>query len=454
MRGVRAKAQQLMRRIPALSVLGLGAACGPGTVFVEAPDVEGARSFLFAIEQEGLLSVQAVAAGSTALGFGMGASISDNAELRLTRVAFAETLEELRLSEGLLRPSPSPSVPLGELSPLRTEVARVLPSSSEARFEVDELSAALSEFLLPSDFECPKEVVTRELTDLGGLADIVAPDETTAVALGSRALAVVRDDESVELLALPPGERGGAITLSDTGRVWVATSSAVRSFDPVTGAFAEPLFSRSFAQRPTGLHVLEASGEPEVWLMDAEARLLYAAPGSAEALEVYAVSPGRLRSDVVLFTVRFVPVPGDGFLAASREISVVLGHRRNAVPAYAEYLAEAGGRGYGGIIGLSDGSVLVSEMQLGEVWQYRERSWSSLGRRTSEIVSFAPVTDDRILFLNRAGAVGIMNLRGEDCPSRALATWQAPRSLVRLRSGYVFGGFTGRGGTGIGWLER
>lgn len=438
------------------AVLGLSAlaACGPEDVFVEAPEVENANSYLFALEQHSTLSVHAVTAGSGLLGIGAGATLSDESELQLTRVAFEESLAELGLSTGPIPPAEAPNFALGELRALRTEVARILPESTRVRLEPAEPSRALAEFLLPSRFTCPGEVVTRALSEEEPSVDLVAAGNSIAVALTRRSLLVIHDDLSLETFALPAGERAAAITVSDLGRFWVLTTTAIRPFDPLTGLWGEPQLHLPFEEPPLGLHVLEAEGEPQLWVLDAEARLRLYRAGSTEPVETFQITPGRVRTDLSSQgTTRFVSRPGGGFLMAHKDVATIVEYRPPPSSSYRETLTEAAGRGYAGLHALSDGSVVAAEMQTGQLWRYQDGTWETAGTLVSELTSFARWDEERLLFTGRAGVLGLFSGKPPACPNRAVPTWQSPRALATLGDGFVFLAGVGRGHRVI-WLER
>lgn len=435
-------------------LLGAQAACGPEDVFVEAPEVEGARSYLFALEQDATLRVHAVAAGTGLLGLGTGATPSDESELLLTRVAFAESLAELGLTAGPVPSTADPFVTLGELSPLRTEVARILPGSTQVRLEEATPSPALAAFPLPSRFVCPTQVVTRALGGVEPMVDLVSDGEAIAVALTRASLVVIRDDLSLESFALPVGERAGAITVSDAGRFWVVTTTAVRPFDPVTGLWGEPQLQLPFVEPPFGLYVLEAASEPLVWVLSAEGQLRHYRASSTVPIETFQITPGRIRSDgPAQSSTRFGPRPGGGFLMAHRDISTIVEYTPPPSSGYRETLTDTVGRGYGGIHALSDGSVVAAEMQTGRLWRYQSDRWEDAGLLVSELTGFARWDEDRLLFVGRAGVLGLFSLKQRACPDRALSTWQSPRALAPLGEGFLF--LAGFGdGRQLVWLER
>ena len=432
--------------LPLLGTLG----CGPGSVFLEAPEVDGARSFLYGVEQAATLEVYALDLEDQQVHLGLGAAFSPDEALQITRVAFLQTLEARGWASGRLEPSDPPHRKVKDLDALRIDRVFVSPDDDHARFEAGPSSPQFAEFLVRGAPDCPAGFRDRELTELPFAHDAVSPDASTAVVLDPKGLVVVRDDSSFEHFPLPEGEEGGAIARAEPGEVWVATSSAIRRFDPASGGFDEPTVRLDDWPFPAGLMVRDAAEGREFWVLTEEGDILLHREGQTVLELMHQISPllfaGRLRFDPP----RFVPTNEGGFVLTARGLNTAVHYRPAAEVPFEEELK---GLSFAAAARRSDGAVVMPEWRTGQLYTLETGGWVNRGMIASHVVAMTVTEDARLLFLTRVGTAGVATAGGETCPIRTLSGWIAPKALTRLGSGFVLGGYIDGNRGVVGYLE-
>ena len=435
------------RLLLVLAVSSLG--CGADVVFVEAPEIEGAQSYLFALEQDP--EIEIFAQGPVADGFRLSLDGALNPELdvRLTRIALAAPLSLLGLEPGDVQRSAPPNRLLGELPTLGIDAALLSSDSGSARFEPSRLSAGLAAFEVPRPSKCPSNYVLSELGPSPGHRELVSVDPDTAVLLMHTQLAIVRSDRSVEFFPLPPGEDGRAIAISDTGRVWVATSSAVRSFDPASGNLAEPAVSTSSSSYALGMFVREVP-TLQVWLFDREGQLLRHDASGPPGFEVrYQLPEGRVGTSIGSVAARFAPTEEGGFVVVCRGTSSLFEYHPSASLEFREELARSE---FATLYTLSDGTIVVVDIR-GQVYERRNREWRAGSTVATEIIALAPVADDRLFYTTQAGIIGVLSLSEAQCPSASLGPNLIARAVAAVGTGFVLTPTHRDGAQTLVWVE-
>jgi hypothetical protein len=430
----------------------LTGACGAGdSVFIEAPDVPGARSFLFALEQGSNLDVHAVPAESQSVSVAFAPWFLEDEPLELERVALPASLDELGLSAGIV-PSPTENHrTLLQLRPIAVHGATLLPDAVRARFEPTEASLALRSRAFPSGSACPRfadEVLVEAAYPIEAIS--LGPD--TAVALDLEEIFRFRADKSFERWPLPAGESGSAIALSDTGRVWVATKSTIFPFEVEEGRFGPVALQAPGGAIPLGLFVRERGPALVFWLLLDDGQLLRSTPdgtGFELVLQVpptiVRIDPGTLRTP----SARFHALGEEDFLVAAEQMAAVVEFRAGRTRLLQK---EATGRGFGLLWPRPDGSVIAPETFSGELLEYRAGAWKPIGVRSVRIWAGAPLDEDRLLYATQQGLVGVLDLLSERCPYQSTSGWGNLRTLARLGDGYLFAGIANSDRPAFGWL--
>jgi hypothetical protein len=295
-------------------------------------------------------------------------------------------------------------------------------------------------YLLPNPTDCPDFAYAPPVSTSRHV-DVVTLDHSTVLALSRTELIRFHIDETPERLPLPADENGTAIVMSDAGRVWVATSSAVRPFDPATGRYGPTEFPLPTGAAVIGLMVREVDPEPEVWIFT-EAAQLFVRRGEATGFELeYEFSDTLVRLEELgtrtSAPTRFVPLEGEDFLLAGQDVSLVLervaGRFRLLGP-------RAQSIGYGGALRRPDGTVLLTESLTGTVYLYDRGALDAVSVRTTGINGLAVLDEERFVFVTSAGSVGVLFPDQRSCPLDPTPVWSNLRSIARLGDAYVVAG--------------
>ena len=251
-----------------------------------------------------------------------------------------------------------------------------------------------------------------------------------AAVISVNTLLIVRGDESIQAFPLPGGETGSAIARSDTGRVWVATSGAVRPFDPISGSLGEPALPLVPNTVVNGLMVSEAEGARAVWTFDGEGQLHHQTSDAPGFQLVFKVPPERLYGPRINRKAHFAPTERGGFAPVSRDMGLAIEYRPTARPGFTEELR---GKSFSAMRTRPDAALLVADVTTGEIFERRDGLWHLLRFGATEILALAPISEEHLLYTTRTGNVGALPLSGARCPGHALGDWNAP--LHWLRSG-------------------
>lgn len=438
-----------LRRLASVAVfVGWGAAsCGAPPLFLEAPEVDGARSWVLALERGTRLEVHATDAPSGAVNLALDEAEGE-APLRVTRVSFSRALSELGWPAGRLGSSGSPNQTLGSVRALAVEAAEFTGEAESARLEPAELSPELSAFLVPRALSCP---TFRD--EVGGtyerIQNTAATPSGLGLAISYSELHLVRGPSDYTVVPLPAGERGDAVAVSDLGRVWVATSSAIRSFDPTLQRFEADAVWLPSGSKVLGLLVNEAGATLEIWILDREARFFRYDGTSQSFTLMHEIDPARLDRGFQSSLVAFARRPGGGFFAGSRELSPLVEYDPAVEPAFSYPLAS---KGFGAVYERSAEAVIAASVLPGIVWQYEGGLWTRLFEDKAEISGIAPLGQDRLLYATRVGGLGIMDPPGPQCPERLPPSGISIRSLAPAGAGFVHASLLSGRGEVIGWL--
>lgn len=428
--------------------------CGASdSVFVEAPDVAGARSFLFALEQGSNLDVHAVPAESRAVNVALAPWFLDDEPLELERVALPTSLDELGLSAGIV-PAPSEDYrTLPELRPIAVDGATLLPDAVHVRLEPTEASLALRARTFPSKEDCPR-FADEVLVEVRHPLEAISIGPETAVALEVEEIFRFRADKSFERWPLPAGESGSAIALSDTGRIWVATSSTILPFEIEEGRFGPVALGVPSDARPWGLFVRERGSVATLWVLLEDGQLLRSTPNMTAFELVLQVPPTILRprsGEVSLPSARFQALGEEDFLVAAEDMAAVVEYRAGRTRLLQK---EGTRRGFGLLWPRPDGSVIVPETFSGELFEYRTGEWKPIGVRSVRIWAGAPLDEDRLLYVTQQGVVGVLDLLSDRCPYHSTSGWGNFHTLARLGDGYLFAGIPSSDLPSFGWLTQ
>lgn len=436
----------------ALLVAGEALACRSGNLFIEAPDVEGAQSYVFAFEQDGQLEVHAFApesrgAAFSALWFDGGESVE------LTRLAFRQPLRELGLEAGPLAPSRPPNQPMGDLNPIDVGVAVLTPDAERVRLEPAPASEAVLGFLLPVFINCPRLVAGPHVSSNTPI-EALTVDATRVVGLSADEIFLFHADGRIDRWSLPSGEVGGAVALSDRGVVWVATSSAARPFDPASGAFGTPEIPVPVTSAPLGLMVNEGEGPFEVWLLTSDGAVRLSSGDGSEFEVAFELPSGLVRRDHLesphSAAARFIRLAGSDFLLASDHVALLL-ERRGAE--YRILGAEGTAAGFAGVGKMPDGSVVIAEVLTGSTYHFAERVLELIGLQSTDIRGIASLDGERFVFVTAPGLVGVGFLDSRRCEDQATSAWRRLRSIARLGDDFIVAGVHFSDGFGFGWIR-
>lgn len=424
--------------------------CGPAPLFVEAPEVEGARSFLLALERGAGLEVHATEATEDPLNLALEELPSAEEEpLRVTRVSLSRSLRSLGWPAGRLASSPAPNQPLASVTPIRVDGTELAGDANAARLEPASLSPALGRFLVPRVTVCPSFSGTL-LGEFDRVNSVVGTSAGLGVAVARTHVLIAGGPNDLTVVELPEGVRGDAVALSDTGRVWVATSSTIQPFDPVRRSFETPVIPTPSSARTLGFLVNEAGDTLELWLMDGGAGLRrYDA--RAQTFEVeHQLSGDLLASGFTSTPASFARRPGGGFFAASRDLTVLVEYAPGRPSPFAYPLAA---KGFGVVFAPDGERVLAASILPAAIWEHRQGVWSRIFGDKAELAAIAPFGADRLLYATRVGGLGMIDPPGPQCPEQVTPDGVSVRALTRVGQGFLFGGVRPLGGDVLGWLS-